>query len=144
MENLVWLIYLIDVAPSFKVSFPYFPFTLIGIVGTLSLLVYSGYYSETTVNQREQLKTPYYLAGKVCKIYLSLVAVFAFCSIVTSAIPDRDTSYKMLAAYGISELSQIEGVKSVASESVKLLENTLRDYNLQFENKEVIKNDQQN
>lgn len=74
-------------------------------------------------------------AGKVATKWFSVVAA-AVC--IAWLAPDKETSYTMLAAYGVSEAyefaSENEDVQRIATKSLKLIEKHLDDYTENMDN----------
>lgn len=123
MENLIWIIYLIDVLTQ--------PMRGLGmllvssfVVGLVLHIVYV--LGDTSENANKDDKD-------FIKLYKSLpiktVTVISFTLLLLSnLIPTQDTAYKMLAAYGVSEVAQSGNVQELMGDGMEVLKITLKDY----------------
>jgi|TARA_R110000796_G_scaffold66105_2_gene152331 hypothetical protein len=108
MDNLVWIIYFIDV---FSVGS--------GIIMLLSLsstvYVYSLFYVFT---EHLEANIPHKMIASIWMI------LFLYAWIV----PSKDTAYKMLAAYGVTELAQNEQAQKLGGKSLEVLNAAMDNY----------------
>lgn len=112
--DLVLLIYLVDaVAPNIKVisSVGLIVSSLFGVF----LLLYYAIEGSDQWSERTTLVTKF----NCC--------VFAF-SLALSFLPSKDTAYKMLAAYGVQELADMEETKEVGGKAYKAINKILDEY----------------
>ena len=68
---------------------------------------------------------------KVLKLkcwYITFAVVCFLGSIGNSLLPTKDTAYKMLAAYGVTELVKSEDVRRLGSKSLEVLEKAMNSY----------------
>ena len=135
--SLVWVIYLIDVVCGAKYILPSFGpvaallIFLWGIAGLVLLII-----ADTTADYNTKTSTKYLelvsklksfiKVGKVCSVLFLLFALFS--SGIKTFIPERDTAYKMLAAYGVEEAIKLPQVQGVADKSFQVLNKAMDDY----------------
>lgn len=120
MDNLIWVIYLIDVVCG-------------GMVG-LGTLCVVGLLITTTMFIVVKCDPHHYNGSKalsegiinfkwgVCSV------MFLTPLILSNFIPSQDTAYKMLAVYGVSEVSKSENVQELMGDGMDILKLTLKDY----------------
>lgn len=123
MENLVWIIYLIDVLTQ--------PMRGLGVLLVIffvaGLVLHVAYaLCDTSEGAKKDDKD-------FIKLYKSLpiktVTVVSFVLLLLSnLIPTKDTAYKMLAAYGVSEVAKSENVQELMGDGMEVLKITLKDY----------------
>ena len=108
MDNLVWIIYFIDV---FSVG-----------DGIIMLLTFSSviYLLAFLTIDMENLEKniPHKMIASIWMI------VFLYAWIV----PSKDTAYKMLAAYGVTELAQNEQAQKLGGKSLEVLNAAMDNY----------------
>jgi len=115
MENLIWIIYFIDVLSSNGG---------LGVTGFLllagSIVVHLIIYAESNEGEAKKFKDMFPL-----KTVVSISVVFMIYSFI---VPSKDTAYKMLAAYGVYELTQNERAKNLGGKSLEVLEAAMDEY----------------
>jgi hypothetical protein len=120
MDNLIWVIYLIDVVCGDMKGIGAFCF--IGLVVTLFMFILV---KCDPINYRGD------------KVLSSGMSNFKWgvCSVVfltpltlSNFIPSQDTAYKMLAVYGVNEVSKSENVQELMGDGMDILKLTLKDY----------------
>ena len=120
MDNLIWVIYLIDVICG-------------DMRGLTFLLVFTTAFSCLG-----------YLLGHFAKgdqsfdviRELPLGKLFSACVtilLISNLIPSQDTAYKMLAVYGVSEVSKSDNVQELMGDGMDILKLTLKDYKEKLE-----------
>jgi len=110
--ELVWFIYIADTLTVDGQGLHWLVFNSVIITGVLLWVTVDPFYSEST---RSACKTPF-------KISLAVTLLLIVYSVF---VPTKDTAYKMLAAYGIYEVSQSEDVQRLTGKSLELLELTM-------------------
>ena len=121
MENLVWVIYLIDVLCSGWGGLGLILFVL----GSGSSILYvAGHFDEDLTEICERL--PIKSTTVVCVVLLLL----------GNLIPTKETAYKMLLAYGAVEVVQNEDVQEVFGDGLDILKLTIKEYKDELESKE--------
>lgn len=123
MENLIWIIYLIDVLTQPMMGLG-FMLILFLVVGTVLHICY--HLCDDSDDASSDDKT-------FIKMYNGLpvktVTVVSFVLLLLSnLIPTQDTAYKMLAAYGVSEVAKSENVQELMGDGMEVLKITLKDY----------------
>lgn len=130
MENLIWVIYLIDVLtqPMRGVGVLLVLTAMFGSVGLIIKVVTSSIENPSandkvwgSILKKLPLKTMTYIP-----IALMLLS---------NLIPSQDTAYKMLAVYGVVEVSKQEDVKEVFGEGFEILKLTMQEYKKELESK---------
>jgi len=116
--DLVLLIYLVDaVAPNIKVI------STVGLIVPslfgVFLLLYYAIEDVTEGSVQWSERTTLVTKFNCC--------VFAF-SLALSFLPSKDTAYKMLAAYGVQELAEMERAKEAGSKAYKTINKILDEY----------------
>lgn len=128
--SLVWLVYFIDMLDSLR-----FPgigcmfFVMLAVAGCM--VVYWVAVSDLgwlgDEKEAASILTKKYL--KFCKWWIPLLLVSASLNVI---IPSKDTAYKMIAAYGVSEAylaaSESETVQRLAGKSLNIIESALDKY----------------
>lgn len=117
--ELVLVIYLIDLMAGINYILPLF----IGVVGLLSIALVAMAihdFASKDVTDSFRNKLP-----KILKIWATLLTASVFLAWLT---PSRETSYAMLAAYGVQTVAEVEKVQEVAGKSLKVLERYMDDY----------------
>lgn len=113
--ELMWVIYLIDTITA-------------GLGGLIAFLIITGLTTLlilgiVCINEEEFVNVWFIKQTAISLLVLSILAVF---------IPTKDTAYKMLAAYGVTEVyqaaSQSEDVQRLAGKSLKMIEKTMDSY----------------
>lgn len=124
--SLVWVIYLIDVVcqPWVGVGFLTFAGTLVCVYLTVSSCF-------TTDKDDEAFRL--FLRKPVWKKLMIFGISILFLS---NFIPERDTAYKMLAAYGVEEAIKLPQVQGVADKSFQVLNKAMDDYLKESDKKE--------
>mgnify|MGYP000170953250 CR=1 FL=1 len=125
MENLIWIIYLIDtVLPALSLINTWL-FSIVVVTGLFYIifrLIFSdGTWDKSNKQNLDKLAfrwRRWYLAGIVIVLLLSFT-------------PNSDTAYKMLAVYGVNELAQIEEVQKVGSKGIAVINKVLDSYLLE-------------
>ena len=123
MENLIWIIYLIDVLTQPMMGLG-FMLLLFFAVGTLLHIYY--HLCDDSDDAPYDDKT-------FIKMYngfpVKTVTVVSFVLLLLSnLIPTQGTAYKMLAAYGVSEVAKSENVQELMGDGMEVLKITLKDY----------------
>jgi hypothetical protein len=126
--DLIWIIYWIDWLGTGN------PFIGIGGVLISIVMVFMVWFaiwmgtnkpdktvSEEAAMAMESMKPakPYF----VCWIVLCLIGASA-----NAFVPSRDTAYKMLAAYGVTEIAKSDEVKRLGGKSLEVLEKAMDSY----------------
>jgi len=115
MEDLIWIIYFIDVLSSNGG---------LGIIGFLllagSITIHLIIYAEANEDDAKKFKDMF-----PRKTIISISVVFMLYSFL---VPSNDTAYKMLAAYGVYELTQNEQVKTLGGKSLEVLNAAMDEY----------------
>lgn len=62
------------------------------------------------------------------KTAYTVYAVILFAWGINALIPSKDTAYKMLAAYGVTEIATNERVQELGGKSLEVLEKAMNDY----------------
>jgi len=125
MDNLIWVIYLIDVVCGDMVGIMFL--CVFGFIGsfTMFLLVKT---APTNYNG-----TPALSAG-ISNMKWGLFSIlFLIPLLLSNFIPSKDTAYKMLAVYGVSEVAKSDNVKELMGDGMDILKLTLKDYKEKLE-----------
>ena len=123
--DLIWIIYLIDVLTgNFFIGVVEF-FLVIGIlVGAFIKCVMSPHGSDDF--DKSVVNIGNALTSKATVIVAVVLFIFLWLS------PSKDTAYKMLAAYGVTEAyaaaQSSDKVKAIAGKSLEVLEKAMDDY----------------
>ena len=115
MDNLIWVIYLIDVVCGEMHGLGFFLFMFMIPSGVGYVI---GHFTKDDKSADPLRELP---LGKV----------FSFCILMLflpNFIPSQDTAYKMLAVYGVSEVSKSENVQELMGDGMDILKLTLKDY----------------
>lgn len=117
--ELVWIIYLIDVVGSLKgiSSIAVASLFLLGI--SLMMVAIFNFLAEVPEKTFPTIKKM-----KAVKITIWCFVIIFLCKL----IPSQDTAYKMLAAYGVSEVAQNEDVQKLAGKSLQVIEKAMDKY----------------
>ena len=121
--SLVWVIYLIDVIcqPWGGLGFIIFIATLIFTV----ISIFSAFTTDEPESSTESEVIRLFLQKPVWKKLMIFGISILFLS---NFIPERDTAYKMLAAYGVEEAIKLPQVQGVADKSFQVLNKAMDDY----------------
>lgn len=130
MENLIWVIYLIDVLTQ--------PMKGVGVLLVLTAMFSSvGLIIKVIVSSIENPSANDKVWGSVLKkmplkttTYIPIALM-----LLSNLIPSQDTAYKMLAVYGVVEVSKQEDVKEVFGEGFEILKLTMQEYKKELESK---------
>lgn len=125
--DLIWIIYFIDVLAS---SGGYGAIAFLSIIAGGAVLGYRHINHDFYDSEREDSN---YYKGKRSDIpYKSIVRgsliVFAMFVFLETFLPEKDTMYKMLAAYGVTEIAQTDEAKRLGGKSLEVLEKVLDEY----------------
>lgn len=119
MDNLVWIIYLIDVFCDGMSGLGFVLILLFALsaacYGSLMFLELSGE-DELTIKVFERAPIKSVLVATSCLLFAS------------SFIPSKETAYKMLAAYGVVEVAENENVQELMGDGMDILKATLKEY----------------
>ena len=121
--SLVWVIYLIDV-----ICQPWVGVGFLIYVGTLvcaGLTVGSCFTTDKQALYSDNETFRLFLRKPVWKKLMIFGISILFLS---NFIPERDTAYKMLAAYGVEEAIKLPQVQGVADKSFQVLNKAMDDY----------------
>lgn len=97
---------------------------LFGLV-SLGLVVCSMFTTEEPLSDKDDEGLRLFFRKKCWKWIASLCFSILFLS---NFIPDRDTAYTMLAAYGVQEVAQMPQVQATASKSLEVLNKAMDQY----------------
>lgn len=130
MDNLIWVIYLIDVLTQPMKGLAIMLVVLF-IVGLVLHVVYSLCDTSEAAHRSDI---------DFIRMYKSLpvktVTIVSFVILLLSNfIPSKDTAYKMLAVYGVSEVAKSDNVKELMGDGMDILKLTLKDYKEKLEGK---------
>ena len=115
--SFVWVIYLISVMEVFSG-----PLILLSVFGSAILCcIYGGVTSEYTNCDDEWLERFSKFLKKVVTVNITLV-------LLVILTPDKETSYAMLAAYGVETIAQTEEVQELAGKSLDVLNKYMDQY----------------
>lgn len=110
MDNLVWAIYFIDTLTSEGGN---------SIVGVLLFVITAFcFFMRKEIEIELDAKLP-------LKLMTSMAAVLF---LYGALMPSKDTAYKMLAAYGVTEIAQNEEVQKIGGKSLAVLEKAMDEY----------------
>jgi choline-glycine betaine transporter len=132
MENLIWVIYFIDVITQPMLGLG-FLLVVLFILGMVVHIIYSMCNKDdnATTGDKDFIKLYNGLPVKtVTGLSFTLLLLSNF-------IPTQNTAYKMLAAYGVSEVSKSDNVQELMGDGLDVLKLTLKDYKNKLE-KEVV------
>ena len=115
MENLVWIIYFVDVLSVDEGFVFYAGMTAIVYCAAKAGLILV---PENDPDRGTVDKLPAKTIGRVA---LALI-LYAW------LIPSKDTAYKMLAAYGVTEIATNDKVKELGGKSLQVLEKAMDEY----------------
>ena len=121
--SLVWVIYLIDV-----ICKPWVDVGILIFVGTLvcaGLTIGSCFTTDKQELCSDDEAFRLFLRKPVWKKLMIFGIAVLFLS---NFIPERDTAYKMLAAYGVEEAIKLPQVQGVADKSLQVLNKAMDDY----------------
>ena len=129
--SLVWVIYLIDVIcqPWLGMGFIIFLFTLV----FAGISICSQFTSDIPDTDKTEECFRLFLRKPVWKKLMIFGISILFLS---NFIPERDTAYKMLAAYGVEEAIKLPQVQGVADKSFQVLNKAMDDYLKESDKKE--------
>ncbi len=129
MENLVWVIYFIDVICTSWVGVG--SLLVLAFGGSLvcfMVLIYVNSLGERRTSDDEDFKN--FASVVPLKTIMVTSGSILF---LGSFIPSEDTAFKMLAAYGVSEVAQNEDVQNLMGDGLDILKITLKQYKDQLE-----------
>ena len=112
MDNLVWAIYFIDTLTSEGGH---------ALAGSLIIMSVSLLY---VVGKFDSDMPDFHLIMPI----KSLITLGALLCIYGAIMPSKDTAYKMLAAYGVTEIAQNEEVQRLSGKSLQVLEKAMDEY----------------
>lgn len=97
---------------------------IIGVMGVKFVVILVPLVHDLDTKEEEKIKE---LDKKLSKLY-----VIAYITIVgmllSNLIPERDTAYKMLAAYGVESVVANPDVQKLGGKSLQVLEKAMDDY----------------
>ena len=127
MENLVWVIYLIDVLtqPMAGVGFMLF----LCMIAALVLHVVYALCDKDNPSSDESQFINFYKGLPVKTVGITSMLLL----LVSNLIPSQDTAYKMLAVYGVSEVANNQNVQELMGDGMDILKLTLKDYKEKLE-----------
>lgn len=133
MDNILWIIYFIDVI--LEQSFIFSTGDWVGLsflIGGISFVGWGMFkYLDTGMSADEEKeawdKDRPMLYG-LLKTWIKLTLLVYVLNLAGSLIPNKDTAYKMLAAYGVLELSKTEEVRALGAKSMAVLEKAMSSY----------------
>ena len=129
--SLVWVIYLIDV-----VCQPWFGVGILTFVGTL-VCVWLTIASCFTTEEKSLCSSDETFRLFLRKPVWKKLMIFGISILfLSNFIPERDTAYKMLAAYGVEEAIKLPQVQGVADKSFQVLNKAMDDYLKESDKKE--------
>jgi len=126
MENLVWIIYLIETI----IDGDFVPSVFWGIIisiigGCLGIAMYMDIWQGTVENLLKFL-------DRIKWKYITIMSIWMLMTLTGKLIPSQETSYKMLAAYGVTEAytaaQESDKVQAIAGKSLKVLEKAMDSY----------------
>lgn len=122
MDNLIWIIYLIDTVLNTVGGLK----VLLIVLTVISSIVLFGVFLHITLDmkgegKREALNTffKWFKKGYV-PLFVSVLLL--------GLIPNKSTAYKMLAVYGVDELAQVEEVQNISEKSLKVIHKIMDEY----------------
>ena len=121
--SLVWVIYLIDV-----VCQPWVGVSVLLIFSTLAFggLTLAGCF---TTDKEELFSSDEAFRLFLRKPVWKKLMIFGISILfLSNFIPERDTAYKMLAAYGVEEAIKLPQVQGIADKSLQVLNKAMDDY----------------
>ena len=121
--SLVWVIYLIDVVCQPWVGLGFFIIFFTVLFAVIS--IFSQFTSDTPEADKTEECFRLFLRKPVWKKLMIFGISILFLS---NFIPERDTAYKMLAAYGVEEAIKLPQVQGVADKSFQVLNKAMDDY----------------
>jgi hypothetical protein len=115
MDNLIWVIYLIDVVCGDMDGLGF----LLVVTTIFSFIGYSiGHFTKEDRSADGLRELP---LGKIFSACITIL-------MLSNLIPSQDTAYKMLAVYGVNEVSKSENVQELMGDGLDILKLTLKDY----------------
>ncbi len=121
--SLVWAIYLIDVICQ--------PWVGVSVLLIISTLVFGGLTLGGcfTTDKEERCSSDEAFRLFLRKPVWKKLMIFGISILfLSNFIPERDTAYKMLAAYGVEEAIKLPQVQGVADKSFQVLNKAMDDY----------------
>lgn len=127
MENLVWVIYLIDVLtqPMAGIGFVLF----LSMISAIVLHVVYALCDKDSPSPDDIKFINFYKSLPVKTIGITSMLTL----VVSNLIPSQDTAYKMLAVYGVSEVANNQNVQELMGDGMDILKLTLKDYKEKLE-----------
>ena len=122
--NLVTIIYLADIVPT-ALRLPLVMSAFVLVVSAVICLI------QMDVYDNDQEDSTYYKGKRFIqnaasfKPYVIAWLAFAF---INSLIPSSGTAYKMMAAYGVTEIAKTEEMRSLGGKSLEVLDKAMSDY----------------
>ena len=129
--SLVWVIYLIDVVCQ--------PWVGVSVLLIISTLVFGGLTLGGcfTTDKEERCSSDEAFRLFLRKPVWKKLMIFGISILfLSNFIPERDTAYKMLAAYGVEEAIKLPQVQGVADKSFQVLNKAMDDYLKESDKKE--------
>lgn len=127
--DLMWIIYFIDTLAGATI-----PAVFVGALYLAAVFVYMVYYGiERDENKvGSAAHTAAYAAHArmftLNKAHLAVMTFLIAGSVLNIIIPDKDTAYKMLAAYGVTEIASNDKVQQLGGKSLEVLEKVMDSY----------------
>ena len=129
--SLVWVIYLIDVVCQPREGLGFFIIFFTVLFAVISI------FSQFTTDKQEL-----FASDEVFRLFLrkpiwKKLMIFGISILfLSNFIPERDTAYKMLAAYGVEEAIKLPQVQGVADKSFQVLNKAMDEYLKESDKKE--------
>lgn len=120
MDNLIWVIYLIDVVCGDMKGLGVLCF--LGSIVTIIMFIIVKYDPLNYDGSKALSEGLINFKWGLCSV-ISLTPL-----LLSNFIPSQDTAYKMLAVYGVSEVSKSENVQELMGDGMDILKLTLKDY----------------
>lgn len=126
--DLVWIVYLIEVlSPALKLHGV--AFLIMGVIGAILFFISWGVAETSTNTKAEERELFSTFRDNIVKWYVKpLACVLIPWYLVGKFIPAEDTAYKMLAAYGATELVQMEQTQELGGKAFDVVNKILDDY----------------
>lgn len=128
--DLVWIIYFIDVICG--------DWSGLGVLCVLTFIASSVFYFVYKLSKSEDSPTDdtkqliKFCENIPLKTFMFVPFILLF---LGNFIPSKDTAYKMLSAYGVTEIVQNEKVQELGGKSLEVLEKAMNEY-LKEDNKQ--------
>jgi hypothetical protein len=119
--EIVWIIYLIDVVMGTYIQWQWLVSLYVVTFVGMSL-----YYGDNPGEAENGIFNEVYnTLGKFVKPLLFFVVLSV---LINTFTPSKDTAYKMLAAYGVTELVKSEEAQKLGGKSLEVLEKAMDEY----------------